>query len=416
MTSQTSPGYQKTGYTVTKYKYSGDVAESYYSYGNVSWLDWKSGGENPRWKQQIARGRQAATTFSGEQTTVRSTPFYLTQFTYPKTTPSSFQSELVTKQGQIKPPTPPSAYSISLTKANNKAKEQLVRKVRKKQTTFQGGTFLGELGRSIALIRNPAQALRKGVGNHIRTLRRRGPQVHRMSRREVLTMVRDTWLEAQLGWAPLLSEVDDGIKAIAESRVLEDKKWEQVRAYGSEEISETVNPNLNRTLGGFPKWRVAHVQRTTAEVRYIACVDIGTYSAFSPRRMGLAPTNWLPTIWELIPYSFVVDYFSNIGDIISAASLAKSSIRWIVKTSRQTATAGYYNWRPVARGESSSYAYSIGSHLPSHCSHSVRYVDRIPYYGSLVPSLEISVPGTGTQWINTAALIDARRELQKWYR
>jgi hypothetical protein len=47
---------------------------------------------------------------------------------------------------------------------------------------------------------------------------------------------------------------------------------------------------------------------------------------------GLGPGDILPTIYELIPYSFVVDYFTNLGDVISAWSHQAIRPDWAQRT------------------------------------------------------------------------------------
>jgi hypothetical protein len=49
---------------------------------------------------------------------------------------------------------------------------------------------------------------------------------------------------------------------------------------------------------------------------------------------GLLPKNFLPTAWELIPYSFLVDYFTNISTIIDAWSFINGNLAWAYKTER----------------------------------------------------------------------------------
>lgn len=377
------------------------------------WTDYSSGVKNPRWKEQVRRGVQAGTSFTGNRRTLTNKPFYINGFYNGH---SSLSSKA--RYGTTVPPNAPGSPSLlDETKANNRALEQHVRKIRSKQTSFQGGVFVGELARSVQLLRNPAQALRQGVDHlHRSTIGRldrfgrRIKDLPKPSRRELLSWARDTWLEYNLGWAPLLSEVDDGIKTIAESRILEDPTWEPVRSVGVETNINTINPNLTRPTGGYPRFRCVSQELEEVQVRYISCIDVGTYKAYSPRRIGIAPTNWLPTLWELIPYSFVVDYFSNIGDIISAASLAKSSVRWTIKTVRKKTANEYVHWRPEYG------TLQAGGVIPGHTSYERRTVTRDPYYGSFVPTLTFNVPGSSTQWLNTAALYDARRELQRWYR
>jgi hypothetical protein len=51
---------------------------------------------------------------------------------------------------------------------------------------------------------------------------------------------------------------------------------------------------------------------------------------------------FIPTVWEVIPYSFLVDYFVNIGDMLEAATTDTSIVKrlskvvieeWVLETS-----------------------------------------------------------------------------------
>lgn len=408
----------------TYLKYDG--TESHYdspvSYRSGS--NFTNGVKNPRWKDQVAKGHNAGTSFTGERYVISNRPFILSQFTIPKGSPSPTYTSVATSEGKLGLPNEPAHPSgLSETEANNQAKVNLTRKIRSAQTAFAGGVMAGEMARTIALLRAPTQAFRRDFGRYGETfrdgverrLRRRQFRNQVSRRRAIVEEARDMWLTAQLGWAPLLGEIDDAIKHIAESQILEVKRWTSVRAVGVDENVVTDNPNLSR-LTGWPRWWVAKKSAERVQIRYIACIDVGTVAPYIARKVGIAPTNWLPTIWELIPYSFVVDYFTNIGDIISAATIARSSVRWMLKTVRKETSVGYYNWRQRVRPENASYAFSGGSAVPGTAEIKRTQVIRNPYSGSLTPTLDFKVPGTGTQWLNVAALLDARDELQRWYR
>lgn len=399
-------------------QYSDDTSQEWDASWSQNETRSRSGSDNPRWRDQVRRGSQAATSFEGTEEKIRASKSYLVQHGY-MVTPNPYRfMELNTRVENFYSGLPTNGFpeGLSETLANNRALELITKKIRDKQTTFQGGTFVGELARSAALIANPAQALRKGLGHYTQTLLKRGPRAAKLSKRQALTMVRDTWLEYQLGWAPLLNEVDGAIQTLAESKILSDPGFETVRAVGHDEV---VTPTqMNRRLGSwsYPYWRVDHYNFTKVSVRYIASVDVGSYVTYNPRRIGFAATNWLPTLWELVPYSFVVDYFTNIGDIISACTLAKSSVRWMVKTVRKQSGSRLENWRPEILTGNNFAAYSQGTALPGKSSHTIKYVKRDPYYGTLVPDLSFSLPGSNTQWLNIAALFDARRQLKRYYR
>jgi hypothetical protein len=63
---------------------------------------------------------------------------------------------------------------------------------------------------------------------------------------------------------------------------------------------------------------------------------------------GFQFRDFVPTVWELIPYSFVSDYFVNIGDILEAACTDTSIVRRvtlieIVEWTRSTSVSPNYD-------------------------------------------------------------------------
>jgi hypothetical protein len=111
----------------------------------------------------------------------------------------------------------------------------------------------------------------------------------------------------------------------------------------------------------------------------------------------------LPTAWELIPYSFAVDYFTNIGDIVSAWSFGSKDLRWVSRTRyskqlRWSEDAGGAHW--VNSNPEGSWTYR-----PESINFSTTSFDRGQYYGSLVPDFTWEIPGVGSKkWLNLAAL------------
>jgi hypothetical protein len=118
------------------------------------------------------------------------------------------------------------------------------------------------------------------------------------------------------------------------------------------------------------------------------------------------------TGWELIPYSFLVDYFTNIGEILEAHSLAVSNFHWKNVTIRRIGTAVKSSrYKPKVLSEYQSYSdFGVS---PCSISAQSKIVSRAPHMGPLIPTLEFSVPWTGKRWLNMAALAMNRFERRR---
>lgn len=410
-------------------KYDGSETETSVGPSYQKSTNRRIGRQNPRWKEQVKRGLDATTPFEGWEYSRSPRSAYFIQVyhgVHPPYTPLGSETEIQTAQGIRARGLPGSPSGLSEVKANNEALKQLVRKITSKQNTFQGSVFVGEMLQTIKLISNPAGTLRKSVDYYLRDTRntvkrlkksakRLGKKRHRAA---ITNAIRDTWLEYQLGWAPLLSDIDSGAQALAESTTQYwDPTFESVRAVGVDES------RLYQGKYSIPNAQIAYFEAdmfstSRVTVRYISCIGVGSYQLSNLKRVGFAPSDFLPTVWELIPYSFVIDYFTNIGDIIQAASLARSSVRWTVKTVRKENINSFENWQPRTAAPGSRNYYNIlSSYSPSKVLSTAKHVQRYSYGGSFVPYYQFEIP-TPKQLLNVGALVDAARQnkLESFYR
>jgi hypothetical protein len=364
----------------------------------------------PFWRQEIARGENATTVLNGEEFTLYSKPyFYEEHYPYLHTVPEVPPPDPDTIpaygmcRGHLLPVTFPSkgsASSLDSTLADNNAKAELVKKIRRHQTSFQGAVFAGELRETIQLIRKPVLAYRKLHQEYLNSLKKKSRTLKKLPKKALRSAIADHWLEYSFGIVPLYNDIQDGVKTIAESRILTDVKWKYVRAFST--VQSRYQPYSVRSTNPDNPHLDAHLySKDTVLVKYFGSVDIGSYSGWNPRRVGFDYSNWLPAIWELIPYSFLIDYFTNLGEIVSAASLAHSSVRFLSRMERKEASIVVDHW-DYNPGDTTAAPLSIA---PGQVRWASKYVTRGPYTGSLVPNLTFDVPGIGTKWLNITALL-----------
>jgi len=97
--------------------------------------------------------------------------------------------------------------------ANNSALRQLYKKLSRTRTSMQGLIFLGEAREAIRMIRSPAQALRRGIGEYVEAVRKRTRRIRNPNLRKVNRILGETWLEYSFGWKPFISDLNDAHKA-----------------------------------------------------------------------------------------------------------------------------------------------------------------------------------------------------------
>jgi hypothetical protein len=377
---------------------------------------WMNGNKRPHWREDLKRHLPTTTQFEGfEDKLIQKPAFVSKQFVmkpgYPKVGNEYHEvSDYIRTYNWYNP----DGLSSWTTEAENEAKRKFVNQVRNAQTTFQGGTFLAELGKTIAFIKSPVKSLRRRLNYDLRKVQKVNlpRSVRRLPKPKLREVLADTWLEIQYGLKPLINDADDALRTVAESNVLVDNQYISCVGVGSKEVVTHSGPFTQASAGLGFSYMLENIE--SCRVRLLGQVDSGMYAMTNMRRIGLDPSNWLPTAWEIVPWSFLIDYFSNVGDIISAASMARSGIVWINRTERRSYVSKAYNCRPYGvPAEGPDHYEFLNAFTPPKFSYERKKVYRIDYTSqSLVPTLEISIPGTGTKWLNIAALFAGRREMR----
>jgi hypothetical protein len=375
------------------------------------------------WYLQVAQGSNATTPFVAVETVyIPKSGRAHEVFTWHILNPSDdvVVQKSMSGAAVFKPFGPKTAYFLAnqlpQDLANNSALANFVQKARQAQTSFQGGVFLGELRETISLLRSPVKSLRQGINAYLETLKKRSRSIRRAPRArrksQLKTILSDTWLEYSFGWIPAVADIDAGLTTITDSLVRDWPPRKLVIGFGRDRETYRNGTSIMGT-NTTPFIQYANSQTTECFIKYYGMVTIGTNSLGSSRRVGFDLSNFVPTLWELTPYSFLADYFLNIQDIISAATLQRSTVLWMSKTvvcSDEMAVTS-----PIALIGNGNSNLSKGSFVDAQTGVCYRrkVVSRNPYYGSIVPDLEFSIPGVGKKWLNMAALLSNSRRTSK---
>jgi hypothetical protein len=308
-------------------------------------FDDRSGVSNPRWRQQVSSGHNATTNCSGRKFTVDKVTYGSVSASYLIGTPPSGYVYKEAWTGATSNITvvrtnhfglPDSFYQ----KVDNQALSRFYADVRKKRTQISGPTFLGELRETIGMIRRPASNLFRNIDKYLRSAHRaaRGIKNPDWRRRIIVDAASDLWLTAQLGWKPLLHDIED--IAIAIARMVHEERHTVCRGFAEDEWKTSSTSYGSRS--NYFETRLYDVEVQTFQVIYrgglrATVADFASEPLNRIRELsGFTVENFIPTVWELIPFSFVIDYFVNIGDLLSAASTDLSDVVWWNRTERRT--------------------------------------------------------------------------------
>lgn len=163
------------------------------------------------------------------------------------------------------------------------------------------------IARNVNRIASAAMAIRRGNLRHASNLfgMRHPPKL----RNEISPGARNLsnhWLEYSYGWRPLLNDIYGSCELIAKT-YYENRptiiKSNHSETYVWKDFTLFYDSNY-----GYREKLVAHCKQSTSYV-----VAFSEDSSFSQKMASTGITNPLLLAWELIPYSFVVDWFVPVG-------------------------------------------------------------------------------------------------------
>jgi hypothetical protein len=299
--------------------------------------------------------------------------------------------------------------------ANNGALMSFVGKIRGRITSFQGGVVIGELRETLGMFKRPLQGIQSRLGQYVNQLRKIKHK-HRGRKRGTKNMLEEAaeaYLECVFGWRPFFSDVNDAINTLARLQEQPPDR-EGVRGSASSERNLAAVSTIAHGFAQGGNIIAERHRRIGCKYTYYGSVDCRPEGGFSGRpetMSGIGAENFVPTVWEVIPYSFLVDYFTNVGKIVDAWSLCKNRVKRVAYARRAWNIDELKGWRCVpptadAFHRNLTYSYSPGA----GCVRMDTY-QRAIYVGSLVPDFQWKIPTHASQYINLAALAILRKKV-----
>lgn len=123
------------------------------------------------------------------------------------------------------------------------------------------------------------------------------------------------WLEAQYGWVPFMLDVQSAVNTVMDAVETPAERFGRVTA---KRTSQRIYQSAEELNYSYPLYGIRMFTRATVHDKQSAKAvwHFAPRVADLPGRFGLL--NPLEVIWELVPLSFVADWFLPIGDYLSA--------------------------------------------------------------------------------------------------
>jgi hypothetical protein len=317
--------------------------------------------------------------------------------------------------------------TVSITFVDNLARAAFYKKLRAINTQFEGYIFAGELAETLHMLRNPLVGIRSLSKDFLDTLRKR----KRANPKKWLNDIGSAWLEQSFGWNPLLNDVKDAVKAYR--RLVKPVKTYQISASAKKWYDTTKSHNSVFWPGFVAQYNSGNYYHTVASsfierqtIRYKGAVVKRTNASQWQNEdlFGFEPQNFIPAAWELLPWSFLADYFTNIGDILDSAVTVERDLAWVNRTQIvEVVKYGQFALVPKAPvtppGTWQLLDYGKGRNFHRLTK---KAVNRSANVGLSLPTLQFNFDLTGGQLANIDALLSQASALhpqhnpRNWHR
>lgn len=207
--------------------------------------------------------------------------------------------------------------------------------------------------------------------------------------------IANNWLELQYGWLPLMSDIDGLCKTL--HKQVSHKEYVIVRA--SKRIQdETTSLSVSTDYEDYVVSR--------AEYHSSCRVKMKLSNMFLKTAAEVGLTNPLLVAWELVPFSFVIDWALPIGSFLSQFD---SSFGWEWFSGSLTS---YYKCTSVmTRGPRAGTPGYLYHKVNGQCSQEQLQIERVGLtsFARMLTLPVIKDPGSVVHCLNALALISSRR-------
>jgi len=321
------------------------------SFPNLAFTARRNGVGQKGFKALIDRHQNATTAFSAEGFDVE---FYRPAKFYMIVKPGAQPAYRLYTNGFLLDSTVWTATGISYSSANNRALANFYKAIQEAKSAFNGSNFLGELRETIHTVRHPLQSIRRHLNDYLTAVLKEAkkPSFRNFRQKDKLRAITGTWLEYRFGFRPFFKDIEALLAKVGDQ--IDEDTFVNVKAKYEDQDSTYETSTVSNIVNNY-MWYVSNRRRFgRVIVKYYGQLRI---KAAAPGIRGfatnahLAIEDFVPTLWEVFPMSWLVDYFVNVGEVLQGLTIDLTGLAWYGRTIRRSIHTEVYATPDLAKAK-----------------------------------------------------------------
>lgn len=374
----------------------------------ISDVDTLDGVKNPFWRKQIATGANATTHCTGKRLTVDNAWLDAGYSYYSPATPLTESWATWYGYHPVTLPVIGNPPASVVTEVHNRCIRKFLTACENSRSSVEVGQDLGEYKQTIEGLIRPMSSMRKTIVDHYERLTKASRRYRAWDVPSRTAALADSYLEWTFGMKPLLSDVAAGYVGLQNAY----RHFSNIQPVSAHARGSYNGSNVVANLSG----QLSSVRGNKKSVSYYSERMKGGYRVGLQADGRLLPLDVLQlrtlddfkvTAWDLLPYSFLIDYFTNVGDIIHASCATRFNLAWGVQTSRTYIEEEIsYNVLPDPKSVFGNVVMTSNWCRGGNSSvTSTTFVRNAITPASLIPEFRFQLPTSAKPWENIAALL-----------
>jgi hypothetical protein len=385
----------------------------------------RTGEKVPDWREKVRTGKDASSAFSSDRSRLEGLkPVSAYHRATVPGSPGSGQQQQWYDGFPINIPTTVAHLLPDQATAEADALSRIYKKLNAQLSHLAGASSAAEFLDVLHQFGHPFQSIVDLTNRRLNKLELaarglRGSTVFRKIKWSEI--VASTWLEYAFGLAPLISDTRKAAEALARWQFeTTDDFHRRDKVVGRGQSVKSTSTTSYTVLGNtWIECRITSRTTTTRKVQYVAGVGSSLEADFGSndrllQLLGFKPQDWIPAAWEVVPWSWLVDYFTNVSNILDAAATSTADVLWCCKTVTDETVKEYSLIVDAKATEGYMAAFSpwktaLLSSTDGSFSFVRKTVTRTPAVQLGVPPLVFGLPDMWGQFASMAAVLISRR-------